>query len=378
MAKYNVDHTCGHQEEYQLYGKHTERDRKLAWLATQPCNECRKAATAAATAKAAEAIRASGAVDGLPTLEGSEKQVAWAETIRAATMARLNTGLDEIKARVEAARAAGNPEIETLEDTVMGVYERVQATLRNPSARYWIDEGQGLTVRDLRDRIARDREEGEARKERERREAEAAALKATETNRRNARLRDLAARARELFGSDQAEFTVQVWDRDGDRRVYVGHGYDNNWIAYYHTGTARTAPGSLEVLVQAIVRDLATHLGIAKGEAEALIKDFCAGLCKEWTTLKLEVCEGNAPRDPACSLPSWVVWDGDSRRPWYLRIGGPSAHTSEIAAAARFGSAEEARAAAEAAGKADWKVVSRPTWTPFPPKAAAMAAKGGA
>lgn len=29
MAKYTVTHTCGHDHEYQLIGKHTERERMI-------------------------------------------------------------------------------------------------------------------------------------------------------------------------------------------------------------------------------------------------------------------------------------------------------------------------------------------------------------
>lgn len=73
MAKYTVTHSCGHEREYQLYGKHTERDRKLEWLEAQECPACRKAR---------EIERATEGVE-LPALEGSPKQIAWAESIRA-------------------------------------------------------------------------------------------------------------------------------------------------------------------------------------------------------------------------------------------------------------------------------------------------------
>lgn len=76
MAKYTVTHTCGHEREYQLYGKHTERDRKIEWLSGQECPECRRKAEEEVAKKEADEL-------GLPELEGSEKQVKWANTIRA-------------------------------------------------------------------------------------------------------------------------------------------------------------------------------------------------------------------------------------------------------------------------------------------------------
>lgn len=44
MSKYTVRHSCGHDREYQLFGKAAERERKLDWLATLPCPRCRNEA----------------------------------------------------------------------------------------------------------------------------------------------------------------------------------------------------------------------------------------------------------------------------------------------------------------------------------------------
>ena len=75
MAKYIINHTCGHQVTVQLYGAYKERERRIAYLETCECEECRKA-KANAAAEAAKAER------GLADLTGSEKQIAWANTIR--------------------------------------------------------------------------------------------------------------------------------------------------------------------------------------------------------------------------------------------------------------------------------------------------------
>lgn len=75
MAKYTINHICGHSVEIQLFGKYADRERRIAYMETQECEGCRrrKANAAAAAAKADR---------GLPDLTGSEKQVAWANTIR--------------------------------------------------------------------------------------------------------------------------------------------------------------------------------------------------------------------------------------------------------------------------------------------------------
>lgn len=91
MAKYTITHTCGHDHEYQLYGKHTERDRKIAWLEGQDCPACKRAAEEEAAKAATEGME-------LPELEGSVKQVAWANTIRAQFIeeARENEAITDV------------------------------------------------------------------------------------------------------------------------------------------------------------------------------------------------------------------------------------------------------------------------------------------
>lgn len=71
MAKYTITHACGHTEEVNLFGKHADRERKIAYLESIECKDCWDAAQAA---KAHEA--------GLPDLTGSPKQIAWANGIR--------------------------------------------------------------------------------------------------------------------------------------------------------------------------------------------------------------------------------------------------------------------------------------------------------
>ena len=75
MAKYTITHKCGHVEEVQLFGKIEDRERRIAYLESIECDECRKAKVNA-EASAAKEVR------GLANLTGSEKQVAWANTIR--------------------------------------------------------------------------------------------------------------------------------------------------------------------------------------------------------------------------------------------------------------------------------------------------------
>ena len=75
MAHYTINHICGHSVEIQLLGKMEDRYRRIEWLETQECEECKRAKANAAAAAAKDAR-------GLADLTGSEKQIAWANTIR--------------------------------------------------------------------------------------------------------------------------------------------------------------------------------------------------------------------------------------------------------------------------------------------------------
>ena len=76
MAKYDVVFSCGHEERIELFGKGSERERKIAWFEKYGlCSCCYKAEQQAKAAARAAAWE-------LPALTGSPKQIAWAERIR--------------------------------------------------------------------------------------------------------------------------------------------------------------------------------------------------------------------------------------------------------------------------------------------------------
>jgi hypothetical protein len=78
MAWPEIEMSCGHTEQHQLYGPHKDRDRKAAGIAQGVCKECEAAARAEASRQAAHASRK----EGLPDLIGTERQIQWAETLR--------------------------------------------------------------------------------------------------------------------------------------------------------------------------------------------------------------------------------------------------------------------------------------------------------
>lgn len=90
MAKYYVTHSCGHEICHQLVGKHSDRERKEEWLASVPCLECKQEEDDRARDDHNQQSAKENAAAGLPSLIGTEKQVAWAETIRKDLVARLD------------------------------------------------------------------------------------------------------------------------------------------------------------------------------------------------------------------------------------------------------------------------------------------------
>ena len=118
MAWYTATHTCGHSEEINLIGKHTERERRLDWLASRPCLDCVRAAQRAAAEQQATA-------QALPALTGSPKQVSWALTLRAQALA----GATELVNAAQAQRAPIATELAG----------RLASLRGQTSAAWWID-----------------------------------------------------------------------------------------------------------------------------------------------------------------------------------------------------------------------------------------------
>lgn len=120
MAHYDITHTCGHDERIELFGKTSERERRIEWLQERPCTECwkKERAAEAEARKNKEAAMiveklgndAADAVNALSnatcTLEGSAKQVAWAEDIRTKCIAQALNQICDVVARIPAKATA--------------------------------------------------------------------------------------------------------------------------------------------------------------------------------------------------------------------------------------------------------------------------------
>lgn len=81
-----VTYACGHEDRVQIAGPVATRDARAArQYGDRMCAACQAAARAAETEQAA----AEAVADHLPELQGSDKQVAWAQRIRAEAMAAV-------------------------------------------------------------------------------------------------------------------------------------------------------------------------------------------------------------------------------------------------------------------------------------------------
>ena len=135
MAWYTITHRCGHDERHQLVGQTRSREWQAEKLAEDLCGECFEKERAAINARMAAANAASG----LPALTGSEKQVAWAETIREAIIRQADARLDEA--------IQAEPEDRQAEATAMAA--EVKRLIRaETKASWWIDN-RGRPIADL-------------------------------------------------------------------------------------------------------------------------------------------------------------------------------------------------------------------------------------
>ena len=123
--KYEIKHSCGCEETVQLFGKASERERRIAWLESKPCRECERKARAA---RAEE--------QGLPALAGTEKQVAWAVDIRERMLAEF---AEFTRSNIESAEARGAVTAEQAALAKANTERARKAIEQVPDAKWFID-----------------------------------------------------------------------------------------------------------------------------------------------------------------------------------------------------------------------------------------------
>lgn len=132
MAKYMVRcETCGKDFLAYLDGKVKDREWKLenwTWI----CEECKESEFQRKNQEAA----AENAKEGLPALKGSEKQIAWAESIRAEAQPILDEIKDRCRELIASAKEKGDKDEQEKHEEALRAAEYVT---NNPFAKYWIE-----------------------------------------------------------------------------------------------------------------------------------------------------------------------------------------------------------------------------------------------
>jgi len=139
MAKTTVTRSCGHSETVNISGPYAGRERQSEYEATKLCRPCWQAKAdaekAAANTQAAEAAQTAGR----PELTGSEKQIAWATTIRETMAPELQKG-----------RVAVNENPQATDEyraIINAIIDRIEA---ETSASWWIDNRDVHPLRIIR------------------------------------------------------------------------------------------------------------------------------------------------------------------------------------------------------------------------------------
>lgn len=102
MAKYDVTFSCGHTAEVQLFGKVKDRQSRIKWLEECGiCPDCYRAQKEKEKKEAEEKAAAEAKDFGLAELQGSEKQIAWANKIRLAAIENLGKEIEHASGRIK-------------------------------------------------------------------------------------------------------------------------------------------------------------------------------------------------------------------------------------------------------------------------------------
>lgn len=126
--KVNITYSCGHQGTINVFGKSEERERKIKYFEEYGlCPDCYKAEKQGEERSFAERYE-------LPELQGSEKQISWAESIRMEKIKAFENEKPAIR------KGAGDDFADFLNEFADKYY-------KNNSASWWIDHREWKTFK---------------------------------------------------------------------------------------------------------------------------------------------------------------------------------------------------------------------------------------
>lgn len=137
MAWYDGIYSCGHEGKVEITGPSKGRQRRADWKFSGLCPECyKKHLEEEKERKEREAAEKAAEME-LPELSGTEKQVAWANTIRMKKVDALNAGIERISKMLE------ERGLEKIPGEEVGIKEISDATdyfvHTHTDARWWIE-----------------------------------------------------------------------------------------------------------------------------------------------------------------------------------------------------------------------------------------------
>lgn len=149
MAKYLITHSCGCDQTIQLYGKTSDREWRIQKEEQKLCPECYAKAQQEERKQAGEQAAQLNFQMGCRPLEGSDKQVAWAETIRFTRLDALQQLITDTAVRVDSQSvpAAMIPVLECMRETFAWASGLT-------SAKWWIDHRDPYVTQSQQDVIA--------------------------------------------------------------------------------------------------------------------------------------------------------------------------------------------------------------------------------
>lgn len=223
--KYNVEYICGHKGVLQLFGPMSERERRLERAQDELCPECYRKKKEAGRAEANKEAEEQSRAEGLPELTGSEKQVAWANTLRLKKMRDIDEWINEINEKGKLGAVIYTDDGRRYKAMKEEMLEAETFLLENMTeAKYWIDNRMSTLSDIMNTGIMRIREkkkeEVPEEVERERTEEKAALTVAPETERTKGGVAEIRCRK----GSVET-----IYEKDDDFRAIVkGYGYKWN------------------------------------------------------------------------------------------------------------------------------------------------------
>ena len=165
--KYTVTFSCGHEATVDLFGKTSERERRITWYEKEGiCPDCyRKMKEDERRQADAELAAYADKIEveyNLPELEGTEKQVAWARKIRAGVIraweAKHNIFYDEFitirRGKVEEESNAYRYKIKhgaTSEEAKAAVLEVAETNSKMQLYKRWFETTSAAWIIDNRD-----------------------------------------------------------------------------------------------------------------------------------------------------------------------------------------------------------------------------------